>query len=222
VLISSCLLATGCIIPYAYPKLSYVPGCNPTGPKTTDIHAFRVDVNADCADFSTTGEYTLTEITPRSDGSIPLQARLTVERGVYLIGPLTSNIGRFHSTGVRLYSPGWKLIELNSGDPAAPIRWQLAENWSAREKAIDDLLHPPALHRGDLDVGGPLPKLAGSTEAAKRPFVFAAAEYEQIAASVSDPAETARLRDKARLLIEIKPASAASDASATQSTPRTP
>lgn len=110
------LLATGCL-PYGYPKLAYVPGYDPTNVrKAAEVHAFRVDVTTDRADLSETAEWSITEIARTSDGRFPPQTRLSVERGFNVFGPLTYNVGRSHTTRVRLYSPGHQLVELDSWD----------------------------------------------------------------------------------------------------------
>src|SRR6266550_219510 len=107
VLLAPGVFATGCI-PYAYPKLSFVPSCD-LGPDATDTHAFRLDLTADTTLLvPERGEYTLSEITPRPDGSIPPQSRVTVERGVFFL----TQLGRLHTTRVRLYRPGYQLVEL--------------------------------------------------------------------------------------------------------------
>src|SRR5215470_2514887 len=85
ILFAPCLLATGCLIPYAYPKLDYVPSTD-LGAKTTDVHAFRVDVTARQVDIGEDGFIKLTEIQQRADGSFPAQTKLSLERGVYVAG----------------------------------------------------------------------------------------------------------------------------------------
>ena len=39
-LLAPVVLATGCLIPYAYPKLDYVPGYDPNGMKATEVRQF--------------------------------------------------------------------------------------------------------------------------------------------------------------------------------------
>jgi hypothetical protein len=216
-LLAPVFLATGCLIPYAYPKLSYVPGYDAAGLKATDVRAFRVDVTADQADLDENGEYTLTEIIPSSDKCFPPQAQLSLERGVYVLGPLNFNMGRLHTTRVRLYSPGYQLVELESWCSTDKVRWQLASDWNACEKAIDDLLRHPTLTAGPRD-RKQLPKVSASS-ATMRVFVFAAGEYEKLIADAPTPADAARVRDKARALVETKPAPAeASNAAAGRTT----
>src|SRR4051812_35954336 len=84
-LLATCTCATGCLIPYAYPKLDYIPPADP-GAKAADVRAFRVDVTAHQIDIGEEGSIKLTELQPRADGSFPAQTRLSVERGVYIGG----------------------------------------------------------------------------------------------------------------------------------------
>ena len=211
VLLAFCLLATGCLFPYVYPKLAFVPGCDPAGPKVADIHAFRVDVSAHEVDVGEDGEITLTPISLGSNSSVPPQIGLSLEHGIYVLGiAVNYNVGWLHDTRVRLYSRGYQLIELKSWDSANAIRWQIADDWSAREQAVDDLLRRPAvsnsenaLRRHDTERGSSQSDLVRS-KATMQAMRFAAAEYEEIAAHVYAPADAARLKKKAQDLRTVE------------------
>lgn len=217
ILFSPCLLATGCLIPYAYPKLDYVPGTD-LGTKATDVHAFRVDVTARQVDIGESGSIRLTEIQPRADGSFPAQTKLSIEHGVYIVGgALNFNVGQMHTTRVRLYRPGYHLVEMPAWGSANDAVWTPAPDWQAQEKAIDDLLQRPAVSASAahfVKSQGSFwdaenqprqpPELTGSP-ATSRVFAFAAAEYERVAKLASTPENTACLREKAKWLIEAKP-----------------
>ena len=195
------LVATGCFFPFAYPKWSFVPSCD-LGPEVNDIHAFRVDVTADNGLFrSERGVYTVAEITPNPNGTIPAQSRITMERGFDIL----QQIGRLHDTRVRLYRPGYQLVELHSWESPDAIEWRQATDWRDQERAIDDLLARPALTptfaRNNQE--RPLPPV---TLGESRTFVFASAEYERLATLAPTPADAARVRDKAHRLVEVKPA----------------
>ena len=190
-LFSTCLFAVGCL-PYAYPKLAYVPGYDPNGMKATEVYAFRVDVTTtDPVDGFETAEWSITEIARTSDGRFPPQTRLSVERGWNVFWPLTDKVGRSHTTCVRLYSPGYQTIELDAWDSSDKVKWQLAEGtnlpfwWKSREKAVHDLIRAP--------------RLASKTPATVLPasgpaFAFAAAEYDKLAAEAVTPEDAARLK----------------------------
>jgi hypothetical protein len=220
VLLVFCLLATGCLLPYAFPKLSIVPGCDSVGEKTGDVYAFRVDVTADQIDAGETGEYTITDITPGPDGRVPAQARLTVERGFYVLGiALNYNVGRLHTTRVRLYRPGYQLVELKSWEATDRIDWQPAADWKEQEKAIDDLLRRPAVTASGLrqaksqqlwfekdcsppcNVAG-VNEVTGTGPRATNVFGLAVGEYERVAGLAPTPEEAARLRGKAEQLMK--------------------
>jgi hypothetical protein len=202
-----CLVTAGCL-PYAYPKLSYIPGGD-LGPKADDAHAFRVDVVANRTANPAlmpcdAHEYTLAEITPRPDGSIPPQARVTVDRGFLL--PTTGfavNPGRVHETRVRLYRPGYQLVELGSWDSTSRIEWRPALDWKAQEQAITDLLACPQLTPtfSGSALRNRLPPQPTSPEET-RALVFAAGECERVAALAPTPADAARLKKKAQDLRE--------------------
>jgi hypothetical protein len=110
----ACLLTAGCI-PYAYPKLSCVYGIE-LGPEASDVHVFRVDALATSPLIGfTCCEYSLSEITPKADATVPFSMRVTVERGaIPLLNPFKLIPCSTHDTRVRLYRPGYQLAELNS------------------------------------------------------------------------------------------------------------
>lgn len=206
------LLATGCLIPYAYPKLDYVPACD-VGP-ASDVHAFRVDVSARQIDIGETGSFTLTEIEPRADGSFPPQVGASVERGYLVLGiAINYNVGRLHATRVRLYRPGHLLVELPAWGSARDVVWTAAPDWAAQEKAIDDLLQRPpvsvsAAHfvKSQGSFWGPenQPRDIGSKTPLPQPYLFAAAEYERVAKLAPAETDAYRLREKAKRLRERK------------------
>jgi hypothetical protein len=206
-LLAPAALGAGCLIPYAYPKLDYVPGCD-LGPKVTDVHAFRVDVTADQADIDANGSYTLSEIVPKSDGTFPPQANLSLERGHYVFGVvLNYNVGRLHATRVRLYRPGYQLVELPAWSSNKDIVWRATTDWREQEKAIEDLIRWPTFTTDGHTVGGGDLARTGIPEAARRALVFVATEYERVAALATNPEDATRLREKARRLAEPMPIS---------------
>jgi hypothetical protein len=212
VLAVACLLGAGCL-PYAYPKLSYVPGGDLA--RAPDCRAFRVDMTANQIDMGENGTYTLTEIVPRPDGSVPPQARVSVERGFYVFGiSLNYNVGQSHTTRVRLYRPGYELVELKSWDSSTKVQWVPAAEWRDQERAIDDLLGCPVVTEiGKLKQtlfrkwsGEPFrqfPEVSHSK--GMGPLMFAADEYVRVTALAPTPAEADRLREKAKRVIELNP-----------------
>jgi hypothetical protein len=226
----------GCLIPYAYPKLSHVPGYEVANPNITDIHAFRVDVTAHQADIDERDEYTLTPVTPRSDGSYPAQTKLSLERGYYVLGVVVNfNVAQLHTVRLRLYRPGFHLAELTSWDSADKVQWQPAKDWVAQEKATDDLLRQPAVTASEATrrrgasaiLGQSSPPSSNGLNISKPVIEFVASEYERVAAIAPSPQEAARLRGKAKQLrspevIPVIPASSITGVPATRSTPESP
>lgn len=221
VLLSSpCLFAAGCLIPYAYPKLDCVPGAH-VGTTTNDVSTFRVDVSAHQADIGEEGTFELTEIEPRYDGSLPAQFGASVERGYYVFGvALNYNVGRLHATRVRLYRPGYQLVELPAWGSTKNVAWITAPDWQSQEQAIDDLLQRPAVSasaRGYVrkqgtfwnDANQPRRQTAlVASPATTRAFALAAAEYERVAKLAPTEADATRLHEKAERLLEVKPVQA--------------
>jgi hypothetical protein len=202
------LCLAGCLLPYAYPNLSYVPGCE-LSTQMPDCHVFRVDVAAHEVDVGENGEYTLVEIPRRSDGSFPPQFGLSVDYGFYVAGiAVNYNVGWLHSTRVRLYRPGYQLIEQAPWDLTNKVQWQPATNWIEQEKAIDELIRCPAVSESEIAIrkhhNEEAPKRGSPTASdiisPKAAFLFTAAEYERVATLAPTPEDAARLRNKAKKL----------------------
>jgi hypothetical protein len=193
------LCLSGCLLPYAYPNLSYVPGCD-LNLKMPDCHVFRVDVTAGQSDLKEDGEYTVVEIPRRSDGSFPPQFGLSIDFGVYVANPaLSFNIGCLHSIRVRIYRPGYQLVQLKPWDSTEKVQWHPTTNWIEQEKAIDALLELPVVGIPPVIVIQTPPCDAGyiSTKATD---LFVAAEYERVAALAPISEDAARLRQRAEQL----------------------
>ncbi|HEV3438361.1 MAG TPA: hypothetical protein VG122_13435 [Gemmata sp.] len=196
------LCLSGCLLPYAYPNLDCILGCD-LDLKMPDCRVFRVDVRAHQADLQEDGEYTVVEIPRRSDGSFPPQFGLSVNRGVYVVGvALNYNIGCLHSTRVRIYRPGYQAIELEPWDSTEKVQWYPTTNWIEQEKAIDALLKLPVVGIPPVIVNHTPPCDAGyiSTKATD---LFAAAEYERVASLAPTPEDAVRLRQQAEQLRKL-------------------
>jgi hypothetical protein len=208
-----CALQAGCI-PYAYPNLMSVPAVR-LAPTPEPIHAFRVEVkgHAEAVVRFMTDDYTLSRIDWGAGERLPAQSDVSLERGVYFMSDaLSSHWGK--TLLVRLYRPGYQLVELRAGDEPK-VTWMAAAGLADQERAIDDLLAVPALtfsgeaqRRASLDaakqgveVATSAPeKLPPGSRSAKHHDVllFAAAEYERLAATKNLPeVHAARLRKKA-------------------------
>jgi hypothetical protein len=194
------LFLSGCLIPYAYPNLAYVPGCE-LGTQMPDCHVFRLDVTAYQSDLKEDGKYTVVEIPRRSDGSFPLQLGFSVDRGIYIANPaLSFNTGCLHSTRVRIYRPGYQLIELKPWDSTDKVQWQPAVNWIEQEKAIDALLQRPAIAIPANPSSIPTNPWAAGYISCNSTEHFVAAECERLAALAPTPEDAVRVRNKAKEL----------------------
>jgi hypothetical protein len=191
---AACLLPVGCMLPYAYPHVERLPSVHvATAP--AEVHAFHVAARGKSADFSAdTEEYSLCRVPLSADGRVPAQTSLDVNYGVYVIGvALNYPIHYTHFTRVRLYRPGYALVEVKPGTDPGKVEWKPAADLAAREKAVDDLLSEPF----DMGLAGRMPMLdkpgasaevwsisrlsPGSASPAEREaLVFAAGEYERL------------------------------------------
>jgi hypothetical protein len=202
------LCLSGCLIPYAYPNLSYVQGYD-LGEEMPDCHVFRVDVAAHQEDIGESNqEYSVAEIARLHDGSFPPQFGITVNRGFYVVGvALNYNVGWVHATKVRLYRPGYQLIQLSPWETIDKIEWQTATTALEQEKAIDALLREPTVTRGaavfkkiEKEAAQEMPDSVMGLSDFKKTELFAAAEYERVAGLAPSPADVARLRKKVEVL----------------------
>jgi hypothetical protein len=217
-LIAPFMLTMGCI-PYVYPKLSYVPGTE-LGQEASQVYAFRVDAETELTIIGRS-EYKLTEIASRADGTLPAQLQATLEIGVahlphwnYFSG------GCVHETLVRLYRPGYRLIELRPWESTDSIRWQPAPDWQSQKHALIGLIASPRVTstrpvhdltipstnsslQSDLVWGHYLP-VAPNTLQTQRVFDLATAECERLAKGAPTDEDAAQLRAWAQKLSEMK------------------
>lgn len=208
-----CIQACGCI-PYAYPQLCHVPAIQ-LPPDQADVRAFRVDVVGHIVDAGEGDDYVFSPVFISPKGKTESQTNLTLDYGTYVVGiALNYPIHHGHSTLLRLYSPGHKLVQVRSGETRRSFKLAEAPTLLDQEKAVDDLMSPPSIEGpriefsygrsdGVLTHGQVKP---GSTSREHRDtLLFAAAEYERLAALASVEAAknrelTERLSKKAQAL----------------------
>jgi hypothetical protein len=205
---SAALLAAGCVLPCATPQLCHLPGVEP-GAQGADCHVFRYDASVHRATAGEYGEYKLTELLPGPDGKVPSHTFVSVDHGHWVVGSAPaedlngdSSVSR---TRLRLYRPGYKLVELEAWDSAAKIRWQAAAEWHDQEKTLDALLSgpaakPPAVKASRPPLVAQLPTFSNDVPAETGPLTFAAAEYDRVAKLAPTPEDAARLKEKADAL----------------------
>src|SRR5262249_40397039 len=139
---------SGCLpfvpLPYVVPTASYTPPVFVEAPDQTRV--FRVDVrrNFSGVEFNFGDTYALTELGIYQGGWILPQAQVAADYGFVWNCLALIYTGHIHHTHhVRLYRPGYKLIEIQSWQLATPVAWVRAKDIEHREKAIDELLATP-------------------------------------------------------------------------------
>ncbi len=196
------ILLPGCLIPYAFPTVSCVPAV-PLGAEAVSVHAFRVDVTRKWIDIGAQDAYRLAEIPVSALGSVPVQGKLSATYGMYVLGvALNYPVYTSHSVEIRLYRPGFKLVEVESWDLLDRVEWKKLAPTEDEEQVLDRLYltsdsakcedHWPACRRF-LE--------PGSASAAHRAaLLFGVAEYERLAADPNAAVARPRLLDKAQAL----------------------
>ena len=200
-LASIAALATGCVVPYAYPHVSHVSGVF-LERQPADVRAFRVDVTGEVIDMRESNECLLTAVPLSPGGSVPSQTGLSLDYGFYVIGiALNYPVHYGHSTLLRLYRPGYQLVEVRSWEAPGKVEWKPAPDPAAQEKAVDGLLAGPGTEspRAEFAYGRNADtlhsvrergwclrqlKLGSASAGHREALLFAAAEYERLAAAL--------------------------------------
>jgi hypothetical protein len=189
------LLLSGCLIPYAYPHLSYVADVQDLDPPE-DVRAFRIDVSGSIVDVGENDEFTLTPLTLSKKGRVPSQTDLTLDYGLYVVGvALNYPMHHGHSTLVRLYRPGYKLVELRAWEKPPMVRFEQATSFQDQENTIDNLLSPPSIEAPQAEFGygryenssfcrGQV-KPGSTSRKHREALLFAVSEYERLASSTA-------------------------------------
>jgi hypothetical protein len=176
----------GCMIPYAYPTVHCVPPIK-LGKDADEVHVFRVDITRTRVDMGVTDTYTLTEVPPSPEGWIFPEARLSATYGCYIFAvALNYPVFTSHSIGLRLYRPGYELIELGSWESPPDLTWKRAPDLAAQERALDRLFlfDSKVKDRASFDRCELAP---GSASRAHRASLeFGTLEYERLAKIVPE------------------------------------
>jgi hypothetical protein len=214
------LLPAGCMLPYAYPTVSYVPPVC-VGTARDEVHAFRVDI----ADDDHSGDYlpekdryVLQSLPLHPDGSFDSQIKVAVDYGWILNCLAYFSDGYTHHTmRVRLYRPGYQTIEIEPWQKNERLQWIEARSPEEREQAIDDLVStwdtsPISIQNRVSQAGFTPPRdpivfrylAPGSTgDEHLRTLHFAAREYERLARNAPEPELHARVQAKAKALRDL-------------------
>jgi hypothetical protein len=185
--------AAGCVpIFYAYPSVSYVPALN-LGPGHDNIFVFRVDVADDesTPGLAKPGHYRFRQVHVAPHGTIMGQGKLAIDSGFYwnLIA-VTYAEKTDHSIRLRLYRPGFDVLEIQAWQNEMSMEWTAVSDLRAQEKVIDKLLRPTGngawtqAHK-DKDWGLDQVDPGSVTPEQRSVLVFVAGEYERLAADMA-------------------------------------
>jgi hypothetical protein len=188
-LLPTLVFAGGCVFPYcAYPTLAYTPNLKLETP-TREVHAFRVDITKPTADLSVfVGPVyeALSEVPATNVDEIPAQIKPSLSYGLVVIGVALNFLTHTsHSMALRLYRPGYELVEVKSWERVSRVAWKLAQDLEAQEKTLDALLPIRRLYPGS------------ESDAHKEALLFGAVEYERLAATARSEDQRDRLAKKA-------------------------
>jgi hypothetical protein len=116
----------GCLFPYCYPTLAYASGVKLDSP-SSEVHAFRIDITKPTADM-TVGDPVyecLSEVPATNTDEIPAQIKPSMSYGFVVIGiALNYLIHTSHSVALRLYRPGYELVEVKSWERVNRVVWK--------------------------------------------------------------------------------------------------
>lgn len=186
---------SGCILPYcAYPKIDYTPAVS-LDAKSSEVRAFRVDITKPTADLSVfVGPVyeRLSEIPVTNTDEVPTQVKPSVSYGFVVIGIALNYLTHTsRSLAVRLYRPGFELVEISSWERVHRVAWKASADLEAQEKTLDGLFRVGRLESGS------------TAERHKDALLFGAAEYDRLAGAASSPEQRERLVEKATKLRDL-------------------
>ncbi len=203
------VVSMGCSLPYVYPRISSIDSVDLVR-LSSETHAFRIDadgwINKSDVEMK---EYRLSLIPLDGEGRVPAQTNLNLEYGLFGIGSESSSVATTHWTKIRLYRRGYQMIELSEDRKEARVEWKPAVGVLAQEKAVDDLLWPPADVRvpdsrkreKDKLWPGSLVGPGSLSSRHREALLFIAGEYERLIlvwGAKADAATKVRLEQKAR------------------------
>lgn len=174
-------LLGGCIFPYVGPSIAYTPSVKLDVPRE-EVRAFRVDIASSrfipfrhdeiTAMLSKSIAERLSEVPISYEDEVPGQMKASVQYGVVVVG-LFNGVRRDHdSVALRLYRPGYDLVEIGSWEGANRVEWKPAVDVSAQEKVIDRLFSDCFRYSQAKGSGSP---------AHREALLFGASEYERLA-----------------------------------------
>jgi hypothetical protein len=194
--VGACLLClpflSGCLFPYcAYPTIDYTPAVKLDAPPG-EVHAFRVDITRPTADMSVfVGPVfeRLSELPATNTDEVPAQVKPSVSYGFVVIGIALNYLTHTsHSVALRLYRPGYELVEIKSWQRMNRVAWKPIQDAAAQEQTLDLLLPAERLEPGSVSL------------AHREALLFGASEYERLASDARSEDLRARLTARATVL----------------------
>jgi hypothetical protein len=195
------LPVSGCV-PFVYPTTSLTPLVSP-GEDVGEVYAFRVDT-AKTRFFGhhlgiDSDEHTLTPISASNDLGVFPQGWIGLAwGGFYGIGSWAGGWANTHTVSVRLYRPGYELVEVHSWDFFPRVVWKETATPEDAMRELDRLLETRR-----IGAAGEKSNAAPGREV----LLWAAREYERLAhkkcANPPGPALFEELQAKARKCREL-------------------
>src|SRR5262249_55337083 len=90
----------------------------------------------------------LSKVLAKHDDAVPAQIKPSVTYGFAVIGVALNYLTYTdHTMAVRLYRPGFDLVEIKSWDAVREVAWTPAPDLAGRETALDNLFRVDQLDR---------------------------------------------------------------------------
>lgn len=202
------LLALSCLLPgcvplfYAYPSISCTLPAK-VGPNHLQTYAFRVDCSDESGSACVTGarRYSFCELHITPEGDITAQPKIDLDYGLLWVGPQTHRKHVCKSVRLRLYRPGFELVEFKSWQFGQAIEWKAAAD---PEKVVDALL--ATTREENPSQGDPFAHLEfGSVSREHRQvLLFGADEYARLSrAATLEPGRRDGLLAKSKVLRDL-------------------
>ena len=117
------------------------------------------------------------------------QVKASVQYGIVAIGPLTFRYLEGSTLALRLYRPGYELVEIAAWEATNRVEWKRLSAMTVDEAAVN------ALFGGNLEPGS-------ASKAHRAALLFGASEYDRLAGS-SSSTERELLRGRAENLRDL-------------------
>ena len=204
-LLGPCMFGGCAPLIYAYPKLHHFAVRDVNAP-AGDVHAFRRKTSRSGFDVLETQDVSLAPVRLADDAHKVSHTEVTLKSYVGIVSALSHGWWTDHSIALRLYRPGYHLVEIEPGQEVEYVLWTPAPTLAEQERAVDILLsldRPPprtlaSLHESSYPEWGPplhVPSFPIVDEKPLLPFLetrrsrrerevlrFAAGEYSRLAA----------------------------------------